>query len=851
MTCEMAGEETKRTGLGSLDALHDATNAFASTTATAFQETIHKHAAPMEHPYHDLFLQRQRNACVDIQAANGHVQLRPTMGNLMGDRFVPSAFALTYRRSILRYTAGRLARSVAARRLLRKLPWVQDTPSAIDISTVVFADDLRVVHPVEIKLNSTPALETRRLMDFVVKEAGCLSGELAKEGYAQNMGKAEILPRLHGIGSHLVKRELTSYRAGPGEPKVVLEARHLGPYCHHQYKAHLERERRIAAGRKSAPAAFGLWRSDAAYTTKRSALIAHVVGPLLSAAEAVLYGDSDWAKFDRIVAQYGRRALNGRATTKTLGSNGEILFRSWSNEKVRRYWRLPCTRTEGRVRRLKWLQEVSERPQVHCQVLAALFGDTLHGPTGASNEGRIVGPIGPWACRVVEDLCSLREGVDGGEEFCEDVNGRWLRLFCSTPEAERFRRFDMAEIRAQETTVRIPPPGTRIAHEPHDIDPEPPERTWLCDLNAEHDPLARCGAEFSSYKALAMHKRLAHNLGLFLSRAVSFNSCPNCMSTFASRFSAINHLIRAYTIGHCPRNRSAHSHIAHGVSTALQCRICHEWSMDTRQHQLHVRTHLPNPRPVIKTFRCRKHVVICASHADRRRLGIEHGTWMAARHHHRRWRRVTSRAQQQEAANRRADEHGRSRITKTYGKGQGREGEATPPSHGRSGLGIHRTTHVAGCSTAPNLGGLVAGHFPAANLFSDRHIDETGGTSVPPRGSERVGRPTSRAGPTTRTRISSHGRVTGDSDAGHESRAGPAQPLSSSWKLGSRRRESPEPGKRRSQDSSSESWTKTVRSALRAGLCITGARHMVGTAPPNHHERILARHLNGAQDMEV
>ena len=152
MICEMAGEETKHTGLSTMDALHDATNAFASTTTTAYQETIHKHAAPNDHPYHDLFLQRQRNACVDIQAANGHVQLRPTMGNLMGDRFVPSAFALTYRRSILRYTAGRLVRSVAARRLLRKLPWVEDTPSAIDISTVVFADDLRVVHPVEINL---------------------------------------------------------------------------------------------------------------------------------------------------------------------------------------------------------------------------------------------------------------------------------------------------------------------------------------------------------------------------------------------------------------------------------------------------------------------------------------------------------------------------------------------------------------------------------------------------------------------------------------------------------------------------------------------------------------------------
>ena len=44
---------------------------------------------------------------------------------------------------------------------------------------------------------------------------------------------------------------------------------------------------------------------------------------------------------------------------------------------------------------------------------------------------------------------------------------------------------------------------------------------------------------------------------------------------------------------------------------------------------------------------------------------------------------------------------------------------------------------------------------------------------------------------------------------------------------------------------------EAIRSARRAALCTTGARHMVGTAPPNHHERILAPHLSGAQDMEA
>ena len=35
------------------------------------------HAAPEDHPVHDLFLQRQRNACIDVKAADGMIQARP------------------------------------------------------------------------------------------------------------------------------------------------------------------------------------------------------------------------------------------------------------------------------------------------------------------------------------------------------------------------------------------------------------------------------------------------------------------------------------------------------------------------------------------------------------------------------------------------------------------------------------------------------------------------------------------------------------------------------------------------------------------------------------------------------
>ena len=48
------------------------------------------------------------------------------------------------------------------------------------------------------------------MVRMATDEAEHLTREIAKEGYAQNVGKAELLPRMHGTGSHLVHRELNS-----------------------------------------------------------------------------------------------------------------------------------------------------------------------------------------------------------------------------------------------------------------------------------------------------------------------------------------------------------------------------------------------------------------------------------------------------------------------------------------------------------------------------------------------------------------------------------------------------------------------------------------------------------------
>ena len=81
--------------------------------------------------------------------------------------FPKSVFSLTYRRSVTRYAAGRIARSKNARWLLRKLPWLPGVPSLIDISTVAFVDGIRVVHPVTINLlrRLQPTLDAHQSVD--------------------------------------------------------------------------------------------------------------------------------------------------------------------------------------------------------------------------------------------------------------------------------------------------------------------------------------------------------------------------------------------------------------------------------------------------------------------------------------------------------------------------------------------------------------------------------------------------------------------------------------------------------------------------------------------------------------
>ena len=397
----------------------------------------------------------------------------------------------------------------------------------------------------------------------------------------------------------------------------------------------------------------------------------------------------------------------------------------------------------------------------------------------------------------------------------------------------------MAEIRAQETTVRITPPGTRIAHEPQDTDPEPPERIWRCDLNAEHDPLTRCGAEFSSYKVL--------------SRSVSINYCPNCLSTFASRFSAL--VTVPGTAAHTVTSRTGRArHCSAGFATS------------------EARTSGSTSNTFAPTYR---------THDQSSRFFGAENTWLfahfmqtdiaAASNAGSGWQLAIATIADAGSSvgpsnkKQRTDDQTSTDAAapqKPMGKGKGEKGQQRRPAIDDQVLAsIARLT----------LQGAQQHRTWEASLLDTFLFPTSSQTATSMKQARRA-----------------YHQEVQSASAGRRAELGPPHVhiycamVASLVNQMQAMSPSPDPLVTLSQQ---ELWMNTatlqqmeagvtmarvsttrqeevtrlqfrvmdeaIRSALRAGLCTTRARHIVGTAPPNHHERILARHLNGAQDMET
>eukprot|EP00959_Pyramimonas_sp_CCMP1952_P462733 9483737-Pyramimonas_sp.AAC.1 len=119
--------------------------------------------------------------------------------------------------------------------------------------------------------------------------------------------------------------------------------------------------------------------------------------------EAYIPSDRQLAELQNVLDQLARKAMRGGAHTEQDG-----VHRAWSNERVRKYWRLCSLEVELRVRRLKRLQAIARRPERHRQWLAAHFGKmNWEGGTTMDEFGLLSTTANPWAVRVLEDVKTL------------------------------------------------------------------------------------------------------------------------------------------------------------------------------------------------------------------------------------------------------------------------------------------------------------------------------------------------------------------------------------------------------------------------------------------------------------
>ena len=167
----------------------------------------------------------------------------------------------------------------------------------------------------------------------------------------------------------------------------------------------------------------------------------------------------DYDIYDKLIAKYARAVLRGKASGMKTDEEGNVTYKAWSNKRVFAELRIVNCEKEVNVRILKWIQEITARPEMHKQLRAAIFG-RMKGERPAFNEdGSLTEHATPWAWQMWRAMASLDE-IEDGRMVLEELNGSFRDLFePNSTAAEMLQCIDMSQMRAVTWASAIPPPG--------------------------------------------------------------------------------------------------------------------------------------------------------------------------------------------------------------------------------------------------------------------------------------------------------------------------------------------------------------------------------------------------------
>lgn len=573
----------QKAGLGRVTVLYDVKNAFPSPSHSSLDDAVRRVCRPAD--VHLLCL-RHRAAFVLLRDpfhfSASMVQIG--CGNLQGDRMAPSQFLSVYHPAIDQW-------SVQCSQVAHGTQLVVRDPlsgQSVDTALSTFADDVGRTHVLPRIADFTPTVQT---LDSSLDN--CL-GQLQM---GQNHDKKELLVRLMGQGSQLAMQRIYHSRVQfRGRCKRI--AKYLGCLLHHSGATAPEISQRIAAAKRNWCILHKYWFSSGIPLWQKLFVFqAMVVAPLFSGLETLQTHRGDNVRLQKVLAQLGRKLLQGRACVRPAGQ-GQDHYRSWTNDEVFRAIKVLPPEWERRARRLLWRQHIVLFPGDNVLLLAAIFGKyAWENRLELQADGSISQQSNPWIKDLVGDLWCLAPGLPAPGL----VPDKPLTLF-DQPYKAFFVSLDIRAILAQRYRAASALRGDADPDIADEAEAPEQEDGLVCGF-VDGDG-AVCAYVARSTTALAAHRHRAHQVRIAARQIVVCNQCPWCRRIFASVEIAKRHAHARVKKGVCPRGGGGAAGLLAELCppSSLQCPICQHEAESLEALQTHVVTHVPAGQQVLRQY---------------------------------------------------------------------------------------------------------------------------------------------------------------------------------------------------------------------------------------------------------
>ncbi len=410
--------------------LYDMQNAFLSTQRERLYNAVVRHTQPKPDNLPLLWTHLQ---CLRLQLRDGEdVQwILPKAGVPPGGSFAAERFSIDYKTLLDERVSNTTKRAISC-----TMPWLGDKVHQPDVSLTVYADDICRKTLGETILQIHSAVNTLE---------HSLDGILSSSSYQQNRSKKEMVPTIFNKGGRQTMRRLCrEHRLGC---KAGYCARYLGYQYHMFANSQPDRDRRLQKATQTMAILHTFWSKAPSRVAKmvfRCAVTSHLEAGVTATVPRRL----EFVLLDRLVCEWGRMLLQGRASGNFYDQDQQLQYDPWPNKRVLQYLGWGGFEIETKSQRLRFWQNVIKNNTQFAQFLALVLGQLPQETQSSHNpDDTVADSANPWLRLLVQDIDSLRK-FDDYQGLVEAMEGKPTKLLTDCYVADLFDKVDPNIFRA-------------------------------------------------------------------------------------------------------------------------------------------------------------------------------------------------------------------------------------------------------------------------------------------------------------------------------------------------------------------------------------------------------------------